>query len=188
VSTPNELRRVAVFAELGDQELAWLLEQGEVQLLEPGPVVVHEGDPASVMVAVLDGQLRAAREKGAPDGKVYHTRTGALSGMLPFSRLTHFPVTSRAARNARIFRFPAEMSPEMLERIPVLEGRLVTAMAERVREAAREDHQRETLLAPGKLSAGLAHELNNPAAAIRRPARSSSARRSSGPWAIGSSH
>ncbi|MEJ7709056.1 MAG: hypothetical protein WKF84_04175 [Pyrinomonadaceae bacterium] len=58
----------------------------------------------------------------------------------------------------------------MLQRMPVLAERLVGVMSDRVRESTRIDQQRDKLISLGKLSAGLAHELNNPAAAARRSA------------------
>src|SRR4029077_6591840 len=62
--------------------------------------------------------------------------------------------------------------PEMLHRMPLLGQRLVGLMADRIRETARIETQRDKLMALGKLSAGLAHELNNPAAAAQRAAKS----------------
>lgn len=168
MSKGAELRRVDAFADLSDADLAWLAETGEILSLPAGAAIVREGDPADIMLAVIDGELRAVRETPPADGRVYVVKAGMVSGMLPFSRLKNFPVTSRAVVPTRLLRFPAARFAEMLQRIPVLEPRLVTVMADRVRDQAREEHKRETLMALGKLSAGLAHELNNPAAAARR--------------------
>lgn len=166
----EELRRITVFADLTEEQLAWLAEHGELVELAAGEAVVHEGDPAEAMLALVEGEFRARREKGPPDGRLIVVHAGEVSGMLPFSRLTIFPVTSRAVVPSRVIRFSKEIFPEMLRRIPVLEPRLVAVMNDRVREAARAEQQRETLMALGRLSAGLAHELNNPAAAVRRSA------------------
>src|SRR5439155_21278808 len=91
-------------------------------------------------------------------------------GMLPFSRLTIFHVVSRAFGPTRIARFHKDHFPEMMQRIPQLTPRLVGVLADRIREVSRADQQREKLTALGKLSAGLAHEMNNPASAARRAA------------------
>ena len=70
----------------------------------------------------------------------------------------------------RLLRFPVRLFPEMMQRMPVLVQRLVGIMSDRVREATTVDQQQDKLIALGKLSAGLAHELNNPAAAATRAA------------------
>ncbi len=166
----EELRHVGVFADLAEADLDWLAATGRFVSLAAGDAVIREGDAADVMIAVMEGELRATRETPPSDGRVFVVKAGGVGGMLPFSRLRTFPVTSRAVLPTRALLFPAAAFPEMLHRIPVLEARLVTTMADRVRENAREEHHRETLMALGKLSAGLAHELNNPAAAARRAA------------------
>ena len=90
--------------------------------------------------------------------------------MLPYSRLTTFPATVRAAMRSRGAQLHKDHFPEMLRHIPLLQERLVSVLADRIRELARADQQREKLMALGKLSAGLAHELNNPASAAIRAA------------------
>jgi signal transduction histidine kinase len=67
-----------------------------------------------------------------------------------------------------VLRFPASLFPELVQKMPELASRLVGLMSDRIRETTRREQQRDRLAALGKLSAGLAHELNNPASAARR--------------------
>jgi signal transduction histidine kinase len=166
----DELRVLHVFSGLDDEQLAFLAARCRVVALAPGEVLFREGDPADVMFGVLEGEFRAKREGGTPDGRLFVRRTGQIGGVLPFSRITHFPVTGRAVEASRLACFASSSFAEMLERIPQLESRLAGAMADRVRETAQYDQQREMLIGLGKLAAGLAHELNNPVAAIVRTA------------------
>jgi signal transduction histidine kinase len=81
-----------------------------------------------------------------------------------------FPGTGRAVKPSRILAFPAAKFDDLLTHLPELGRRLVATMVDRTRESTRGEQQRDRLAALGKLSAGLAHELNNPAAAARRAA------------------
>jgi signal transduction histidine kinase len=82
--------------------------------------------------------------------------------------MTQFTVTGRALTDGRILRFPTSSFPELTQRMPVLTQHLVGLLSDRVRETTRVEQQRDRLAALGKLSAGLAHELNNPASAAKR--------------------
>jgi signal transduction histidine kinase len=95
---------------------------------------------------------------------------GHVTGMLPFSRMTHFMGTARATTPMWIARMRTDKFPEMLQKIPVLGTRLVGVMSDRIRETTKSEQQRDKLMSLGKLSAGLAHEINNPAAAATRAA------------------
>jgi signal transduction histidine kinase len=166
-----DLRKIAIFADLEEAQLAWLADNATERRLEPGEVVVAEGGPAEHMIVLLEGELQGRRERSRPgDGPTAGIKAGEVSGMLPFSRMTVFSVTVRAVVRSRLLTLAAERFPEMLRRIPVLEPRLVGVLTDRVRESARTDQQREKLMALGRLSAGLAHELNNPASAVQRAA------------------
>lgn len=168
----EELRAIPAFADLAEDQLQWLSSQMTVVSGKAGGVFLREGSPADRLFVILEGELRAESETNGGDGPVFFLHVGQVTGLLPYSRLTHFPVTVRAVVDSRVGCLPKDRFPAMLERIPALGPRLVGIMADRIRESARADHQRQKLMALGKLSAGLAHELNNPAAAVRRAADS----------------
>jgi signal transduction histidine kinase len=84
--------------------------------------------------------------------------------------MKQFSVGGRALTDSRALRFPASLFPELVQKMPVLTQRLVGLMADRIRETTRMEQQRDRLASLGKLSAGLAHELNNPASAAKRAA------------------
>src|SRR5206468_2179129 len=112
-----------------------------------------------------DGEVRGRHESGGLDEPGFVGRAGQVIGMLPYSRMTHFPLTARASVPALLLRLNKQRFPEMLQRIPELLPRLIGVLADRIREYSRAEQQRDKLSALGKLSAGLAHELNNPASA-----------------------
>jgi signal transduction histidine kinase len=170
----DALRRVAVFTDLPEDQLKWFAENASECRLAPGDILFRKGDPPEWMIIFLEGEIHAYGDDSAHDGFVYIARAGEprseVSGMLPFSRMTELRVTGRAVTNVRALLFPVRLFPEMLQRMPVLVQRLVGIMSDRVRETTTADQQRDKLIALGKLSAGLAHELNNPAAGATRAA------------------
>ncbi len=168
----SELRKIEAFADLSDEALAWLAEHANVVSFQPGELIMREGEPADRMTIILEGELQGRRESLGPDAPVYTGRKGQVTGMLPFSRMTHYTITGRAIGHTRIAAIPSSSFPEMLQKIPTLGPRLVGVLTDRVREVTKLDLQRDKLAALGKLSAGLAHELNNPAAAGSRSAAS----------------
>ncbi len=176
VSPPNtlaeELRGISIFSDLPEEGLAWLASHMTVTALEPGEVFLREGIPADRLFVILEGEMRGQRESDGTDTRVFTAKAGQVTGMLPFSRLTHFPLTTRAVSRARIASLQKDLFPEMLRTMPVLAQRLVGILSDRIRENTRHEQQQEKMAALGKLSAGLAHELNNPASAARRAAES----------------
>ena len=176
-SSPSDkveaLRRVHVFADLSEDQLRWFADNAEDRHFAAGDVVFRKDDKPEAMVVYLEGELHAYWDERDHD-QVYISRAGdrstEVSGMLPFSRMTAFQVTGYAVTDVRLLWFPVRLFPEMMQRIPVLVERLVGIMSDRVREATTLDQQQDKLIALGKLSAGLAHELNNPAAGATRAA------------------
>jgi signal transduction histidine kinase len=163
----SELLRVPAFADLPDDQLAWFLSHSEEVHLAGGETYVRQGDPADWMFVILEGQFQWRGEFGG-ETVVLAGKPGDVTGVLPFSRMKQFTVTGRAVTNGRILRFPTSLFTELVQRMPELTKRLVGLLSDRIREATRFEQQRDRLASLGKLSAGLAHELNNPASAAQR--------------------
>ena len=167
----DDLRKIQVFSDLADEHLAWLAGKFEETSLQPGEVAGRKGDPADYLFVILEGEI-SFQLGNDPDSATFRANAGQVTGLLPYSRLTRFGGTGRAVVPTRIARLHKSLFPEMLHRMPELGQRLVAIMADRIRETSRLETQRDKLAALGKLSAGLAHELNNPAAAAQRAAAS----------------
>jgi signal transduction histidine kinase len=165
----SELLRVPAFAGLPDDQIAWFLSQSQDLHLQPGDSFLHQGDPADKMIVVLEGDHQG-RGEIAGETIMIQLKAGDVTGALPFSRMKQSGITARALTAGRVLSFPASLFPDLVQRMPELAKHLVGVMADRIREATRMEQQRDRLAALGKLSAGLAHELNNPASAATRAA------------------
>ena len=164
----EDLRMVPVFADLPADDLEWLASQMTTAELASGETFIRGGSPADRMIVLLEGDMRLRVESGNTDSVTRIIRAPAVTGMLPYSRMTHFPATTRAVTKVRIASLPIDRFPDMLGRIPVLGPRLVALLSDRIRDFTKLQDQQEKMAALGKISAGLAHELNNPAAAASR--------------------
>jgi signal transduction histidine kinase len=162
------LRGVPLLADLSDEKLQILAQLGTDRRFAPGDATVEAGTPANAMFILLEGEIEGRSE----DRPLYTARAGDVTGKLPHSRMVTFPLTVRAVTPVRQLSIPDTAFHEMLERIPELDVRLVGLMADRIRTFTADQVQQSKLAALGKLSAGLAHELNNPASAAGRAADS----------------
>jgi signal transduction histidine kinase len=165
----SELLRFPTFADLPDDQIDWFISQSKELNLKAGDSYLRQGAPADSMFVILEGHLEVRGELNG-ETVAFDLEPGDVTGVLPFSRMKQFSVGGRAVTDSHALRFPASLFPDLVQKMPELTKRLVGLMSDRIRETTRIEQQRDRLASLGKLSAGLAHELNNPASAAKRAA------------------
>lgn len=165
----SELLRFPIFADLPEDQIDWFISQSTELRAKAGDLYMRQGDPADAMFVILEGRL-SARGEFAGETFTFTLASGDVTGLLPFSRMKQFKVNLRADTDTHALRFAASRFPDLIQKMPELTQRLVGLMSDRIRETTRIEQQRDRLASLGKLSAGLAHELNNPASAAKRAA------------------
>lgn len=168
---PDELRTLFLFEALTDDQLRTLCENGHIAVFEPGPIVT-EGDPATCFYVLLDGEVVMSKRSGGVDIETGRTSQrgvycGAWSAYVPGEEHL-YEASVRVTKPSRFFVLDADafarfMQSQFPMAVHLLEGQKVGGLRQR-----QIIGQREKLLALGTITAGLTHQLNNPAAAISR--------------------
>jgi signal transduction histidine kinase len=152
------------------RELEWLITHGTLRRLEAGTVVAVQGQVLTEMFILLSGHIAIYVDRGAGLHKVMEWRTGEVTGTLPYSRMVGPPGNSVTQEPSDVLAISRDDFRELTRECPEVTTALVHKMVDRARVFNASGLQDERLLSLGKMSAGIAHELNNPASAIERSA------------------
>ncbi|HEY5369229.1 MAG TPA: ATP-binding protein [Hanamia sp.] len=168
--TIEVLKIVKEFQHVPDDQLQWLINQGETVEIEECGLLFNAGEPVTTTYIVLDGKMRICSVQSGKEQELRILDHGQVTGYLPYSRGTITPAFCEALKKSWVFKCSKDKLVEGIGTHYELIESLVHMMLSRVREFTSIQQQNEKMFALGKLSAGLAHELNNPAAAISRAA------------------
>ncbi|MCF3134986.1 ATP-binding protein [Streptomyces olivochromogenes] len=170
--SPQEIGSLFLFEKLSPQQKGRLCGAGRVELFEPGPVYT-EGDPATCFFVMVEGTVVLSRRVGGDDVEVSRTSqpgvyAGAMQAYLGDRVLQVYNNSMRVTVPTRFFVLPADTFADIMQEWFPMAVHLLEGLFFGVKSTQAAIGQRERLLALGSLSAGLTHELNNPAAAAVR--------------------
>lgn len=167
----NAIKLVPEFGNVPETQLQWLVEKGEIHTYADGDKAFRSGDAVDELRIILKGEVNMYMQQGGNQRFLGTFEQYELTGRLPYSRMTTAIAEGITSGATIIFTLHKDYFPEMIRTKHELTEALVHAMTDRVRDFTKQQQQNEKIMALGKLSAGLAHELNNPSAAVVRSAR-----------------
>ena len=171
-ATIEDLKKIIALHDMPVEHLQWILDHSEYHEYPDGNIVMKTGEIAEYMMLIIEGTLSFYMNKSGTLVHYYDFANneicGGATGLLPYSRMKTMPGTSMAVGMLRSLRLHKSHFTELESLNPDLIQRLIGYMTERAKAFATTQLQFEKVNALGKLSAGIAHELNNPASAINR--------------------
>ena len=166
--TPTLLKTFEALKDVPEDQLQWLIENSDCHMLADGDPLTVKGQPILGPHFIISGGIKIYVIQNGSMREIATWGAGTITGYLPFSRATIATVDSQAIGDTQLLSFDKSRINEMIKTQFELTQALVHVMTNRIRDFTTQQQQNEKMMALGKLSAGLAHELNNPASAIVR--------------------
>ncbi len=167
----QELEHIDIFKEIPQHQLQWIIDNGELRQFEEGEYLFSKGESMDHLFIVLNGKFDIKAKQNNQFRLVGHIEANEVSGNLPYSRAKLAGGYGVASKKANVLALHIQYFPEMIQNHHELTTVLVHEMSTRIRKFTQLQQQNDKMMALGKLSAGLAHELNNPSAAVIRSAQ-----------------
>lgn len=162
------LKEIEILQGIPDQQIQWLANKGNVKTFKAGDYVFKQDAPLNKMIILLTGAISLKLSQNGQFKEIHQIEPGGISGTLPYSRAKKSAASSIADADSTVFMLDKDHFDEMIKCHHELTTALVQIMTTRVREFTTVQQQDDKMMSLGKLSAGLAHELNNPASAVVR--------------------
>jgi len=153
-----------------DEQLDWLVAHGECRDFPADAFISRPGDPTEHLYVLLSGRVRIFSEQGGQQEEFLIYEEHSLMGLLPFSRMKTSPGFWQTTEPSSVLAVHRDCFRDMIQTQYELTEALVHQMTTRVRDTTQQLQQNDKMMALGRMSAGLAHELNNPVAAVVRSA------------------
>ena len=169
--TTQNLQQIPEFIKVPDDQLQWLIDKSYIKVLKQGEHLFRKGDSIDKLFVVLQGKIEIKVEQNGNYKHVALMDTNQIGGLLPFSRASSAAGFGDVLVDSKVLILEKPLFKEMISNHYELTEVLVHTMTSRVREFTKNNVQAEKMMSLGKLSAGLAHELNNPASAMVRSAK-----------------
>jgi len=167
---PGDLRRIAILADLSDERLEELLHHGRELRLAPGEYLFHSEEKATFLSLLLEGQLETTHAVAGDELPFLHHEAGGFLGAISLVTGDTYRGSTRAATDCWLFLLEPEAFRTLLVSEPDVFKAVMDVFIPVITDLTTMERDRDKLLTLGSLSAGLAHELNNPAAAAQRAA------------------
>ena len=167
----ERMRSTPLFGGLDDEQLGRLVEMGEIVDLAPGDRLIGEGEVADALFVILEGELDVTKRSGTTEIPLARVGPGALQGEIAALEGGRRLASVHAVTDAEALRIPVGAIRELLDAGPDVALSVIRTAVARLRSMEATLREREKLAGLGTLAAGLAHELNNPAAAAARSVR-----------------
>jgi len=164
------LRKLPLFAGLPESDLDWLNENAEPVSIRAGDLLIEEGTPGDAMYIILDGEFQVTKRSGPQEIALDVREPGVVIGEMSLLDNTPRSASVRALSDSHVLKIHHDTFHRLLSTSPSAALAILHTVTSRLRQNEALLHEREKLAGLGTLAAGLAHELNNPAAAARRAA------------------
>ena len=173
VSTDHVIELLAAHKTIGGaprEELVWLAEHGTLARYKQGEIVARRGELTMGPIIVFSGRFAIYMQRETGMRRMMEWGAGDISGLLPYSRMTGSPGDVVVEEPCEALKINPGLIPELIRNCYEVTAIMVHVMTDRARRFTSADLRDEKMISLGKLAAGFAHELNNPASAALRDA------------------